>query len=94
MKIFKTANYKKTARNPRYKGQLEGDENRPQSSSFQEAIQDNELVEGEHVKMLRTFLGRKDWNKFEAYVQKLKDEGHSEHRIQTMISNAIYKAKL
>ena len=44
--------------------------------------------------MLRTFLGRKDWNKFEAYVQKLKDEGNSEHRIQTMISNAMHRAKL
>ena len=93
MRIIKTANYK-IARKPRYQGQLEGDEFRPQSSSFQEAIQDNELVEGEHVKMLRTFLGRKDWKKFEAYVQKLKDEGNSEHRIQTMISNAMHRAKL
>ena len=93
MKIIKTANYKQ-ARKPRYQGQLEGDENRPQSSSFQEALLDNELIEGENVKKLKSFLNKKDWTNFEKYIQKLKDEGNSEHRIQTMISNAMHRAKL
>lgn len=85
---------KKPARRGRYPGQSQGDENRPDSQVMDDIIRDNEVVEGPHVKILHNMAVNKNWDGFQAYVQKLKDEGHKQTRIDSMMTRAMYKVKL
>jgi len=84
------SNWYKIARQARYPGQMQGDENRPGSSALVERIDDNELIEGKEVNILRQMIKRKDWNGVESYSQKLKNEGHSEDRVNSMLTRAMY----
>tara|TARA_Y100000310_G_scaffold13838_1_gene14113 strand:- start:1378 stop:1659 length:282 start_codon:yes stop_codon:yes gene_type:complete len=88
MKIIKTANYIRLiyAGAPRYQGQQQGDEYNQHST--QERYTDNELVEGEHIKMLSHFFKQNKWEEFERYVEKLKLEGHDVSRINSMVASA------
>lgn len=79
--------YKKAGR-PRYRGQLQGDENRPGQSFMEERFQENELVEGPLVANLRAYFKAGNWDEFNRYVDQLRAEGHAEQRIQSMISSA------
>jgi len=83
-------NWYKTARQARYPGQMQGDESRPGSSALVERIDDNELVEGKEVNILKQMIKRKDWAGVESYSQKLKNEGHSEDRVNSMLTRAMY----
>ena len=83
MKIIKTARYR-----ARYQGQLQGDEYRPGSSVTNERYQDNDIIEGPHVQKLRVYFKDGKWDEFNRYVDKLREEGHSQNRIQSMISTA------
>ena len=49
---------KKFARKPRYPGQLEGDENRSNQESWEDRYTDNEIVEGDIILTLRSFMQR------------------------------------
>lgn len=81
---------KKPARRGRYPGQ---DENVPRDM-MGGIIEDNELVEGEFVKKLRIFARRGDWDSFKSYLQELKDEGHSQTRLNSMMTRSMYGVKL
>ena len=81
---------KKPARRGRYPGQ---DENVPRDM-MGGIIDDNELVEGEFVKKLRIFARRGDWDSFNSYIQELKDEGHSQTRLNSMMTRAMHGVKL
>ena len=85
--------YKKSGRG-RYPGQSAGDEYRANSEMMSEIISDNELIEGEHVKKLKIFAKKGDWNDFNKYVQKLKDEGHSQTRINSMMTRSMHNVRL
>ena len=69
---------KKPAREGRYPGQQQGDENRPNSSVMTDIFNDNDLVEGEFVKVLNRMARDKDWDSFNNYLQKLRNEGHTQ----------------
>jgi len=85
---------KKPARRGRYRGQLQGDENRPGGDVMTDIINDNEIVEGPHVKILHRMAVGKDWDGFNTYIQKLKNEGHNQTRIDSMMTRSMYGVKL
>ncbi len=91
-------NWYKICGNPRYEGQLQGDENRPGSDSLNERLLDNEVIEGEYVKKLRSLMegGYNEENKrlVEDYIKELELKGNSIDRIQSMLTRAMYKMKL
>jgi hypothetical protein len=70
-------------------GQSEGNEKRGASAQFSERIQDNEIVEGRHVATLRRMVGDRDWKAVENYTNKLKTDGHSQARVDSMVSRAM-----
>lgn len=72
----------------RYQGQLQGDEHRTHDSVLDERYLDNEVVEGEHVQKLRNYAKTHSWVEFTRYTQQLKEEGFSQHRIDSMVSRA------
>jgi len=76
-------------RKARYPGQLEGDENRADSEVMMEIMADNSVVEGAFVRDLHSLAVDKDWVGFEAYVKKLRDEGHSATRVNSMATRAM-----
>lgn len=84
----------KPARRGRYPGQMQGDENRPSAGVMTDILNDNEIVEGKHVKILHRMMKEKDFTNFDIYIQKLKDEGHSQTRINSMMTRAMYGVKL
>lgn len=93
MNWYKNNNYK-IAGNPRYKGQLQGDEYRPSSQSFEESLLDSEIIEGEYIKKLRNMAQNKNFKGMNIYLDKLRAEGHKENRLQSMLSKAMYGIKL
>jgi len=88
MKILKTANYLRLicAGKPRYQGQLQGDEFN--QNSVGEHYSDNELVEGKHIKKLHNLFHKGLYAQFEKFVEELRDEGHSDSRINSMVASA------
>jgi len=91
-------NWYKTCGQPRYEGQLQGDENRTAPDSLNERLLDNEIIEGEYVNKLRSLMqgGYDKYNKqlVEDYIKELEQKGHSINRIQSMLTRAMYKMKL
>lgn len=74
-------------------GQAEGNERRTDAASFAEHIEDNRVIEGEHVAALRRMAKEKNWKQFDAYVaEKLKGFSHS--RIDSIISSAMTGVRL
>ncbi len=93
-KMEKKLEETKPARGGRYPGQQQGDENRPDSSVMPDIFNENELVEGEFVKVLNRMARDKDWDSFNNYLQKLRSEGHSQARVNSMMSRAMHGVKL
>ena len=85
--------YKKATRG-RYEGQLQGDEYRPGDTSLTEIIDDNELIEGEFVRVLNKLIKEGRWDEVEKYTDKLRQEGHSRNRINSMITRALHGVRL
>ncbi len=81
---------KKPARRGRYPGQ---DENVPRDM-MGTIIDDNELVEGEHVKTLHRMAVEGQWDSFNGYIEKLKGAGHSPTRINSMMTRSMHGVKL
>lgn len=75
-------------------GQSEGNEHRNATASFEERLDDNELVEGAAVKALRSCVKSHDWTALQVEVQKLKAAGHSQARIDSMIARASSGVRL
>lgn len=59
-----------------------------------EILDDNELIEGEYVKELRGLAKSRNWDGFNKYVVKLKNEGHSPTRINSMMTRAMHGIRL
>lgn len=69
-------------------GKPQGDESRRTQQTLNERYQENEIIEGEHVKALKRMMKNRDWDAYKAYIRKLKEQGHSEDRINSMVSRA------
>lgn len=79
----------------------EGNENRNSLLVFQEHDADNEIIEGEVVARFKAMM--QNWIKvsdnknkqiIEDYVQKLKNEGWKQRRIDAVLSKATYGLKI
>lgn len=70
-------------------GQNEGNEYRPQEQSLTERIADNEIVEGDHVKLLRSAAKARDWTVFQFEIQQLEEQGFTKQRIDSMTVTAM-----
>ena len=93
-KMEKKLEETKPARGGRYPGQQQGDENRPDGSVMTDIFNDNDVVEGEFVKVLNRMAKEKDWDSFNNYLQKLRSDGHSQARVNSMMSRAMHGVKL
>ncbi len=72
---------------------LYGGCDQPQGGFTLEArIDENALVEGEHVAKLHEFWKRQDWIGMEKYLQTLDRDGFSKARIDSMIVRATHGA--
>ena len=87
-------NWYKFATRGRYKGQLQGDEYRPGDAGLMDRLDENELVEGNLVEILKRMVEEKNWNGITSFTQKLKNEGHRDDRIQSMLTRAMYGLRL
>lgn len=93
-KMEKKLENKEAGGNPRYPGQMQGDERRPGSSVMTDIINDNEVVEGEFVAKLKDLYKKKDWAGINQYTQQLKVEGHSPDRINSMLTRAMHGVRI
>jgi hypothetical protein len=75
-------------------GQKEGNEHRSAVSSFAERLEDNAVVEGNAVAVLRSCVKTHDWTAFQVEVQKLRAAGHSQARLDSMIARASSGVRL
>ncbi|MFW6009168.1 MAG: hypothetical protein ACOCP8_07885 [archaeon] len=84
--------YKVSQRNRGLYNQPQTDEHRGKSQALKERYQENEIVEGEHVDMLKQFWqqGKNsgNWINFNNYIKKLQNDGFDSKRIDSMISRA------
>ena len=74
--------------------QLQGDEHRPMKQHFTEIIADNDLIEGDDVRYLKTLAKHKDWEKFSSHVQKMKKHGINQRRIDAIVAQAMNGVRL
>lgn len=74
--------------------QSQGDEHRPSASAFVDRLADNDLIEGEDVTRLRALAKRKEWKKFSAHVQKMKEKGIGQKRIDSIVTRATSGVRL
>ena len=84
----------KLARKSRYPGQLEGDETRLKEDEWNERYIENEIVEGDHVHNLHSLAKAGNWTAYNDYIEMLKKEGHSQSRIDSMVSRSMLKVNL
>jgi hypothetical protein len=69
-------------------GQAQGNERRQDLSAFNERLEDNEIVEGQHVAVLRSRFEERNWTAFTAYANELKIKGFSQPRIDSIVARA------
>jgi len=69
-------------------GGREADEFRNATEATLDHYADNHIVEGRHVATLRRMATERDWKGIERYTAKLKAEGHSKTRIDSMITRS------
>jgi len=80
--------YKKGNRNRGLYNKPQADSYRNPQSTTQERYTENELIEGEHIKVLHSFFTQGKLTDFNNYVTKLKSEGFSRSRIDSMVASA------
>ena len=85
---------KEAGGNPRYPGQMQGDEQRFAPSVMTDIISDNDIVEGELVAKLKDLYKKQDWAGVNQYTEKLKRDGHSVDRINSMLTRAMHGVKI
>lgn len=92
--------YKKAGGRGLY-NQYQNDSSRQESRGYggtgakeRDLYHENELVEGEFVDHLRALAQQGRFQDFNNYLKKLKREGHSQDRIQSMMSRAMHGVKL
>lgn len=63
------------------------------SNSFYDRIDlDNRVAEGDFVHHLNKLIKARNWDAVQKYVDKLRADGHDINRLQSMITQAMYKA--
>jgi hypothetical protein len=70
-------------------GQSEGNERRTETATFGDRIIENDIAEGEHVQKLRYHAAKRNWSQVTAITTRLKQEGHNQTRIDSMMSRAM-----
>jgi hypothetical protein len=70
-------------------GQLQGNENRTESVRFADRLQDNQIAEGQEVAHLRALVSQRRWDHVEEFTVSLKQAGHSQTRVESMLSRAM-----
>lgn len=75
-------------------GQNQGNEKRSSSEVIVDRFEENQQIEGEHVKKLRQLISTHKWPEVEKYIQKLKDLHFSQDRIQSITTQAQALARI
>lgn len=70
-------------------GQSEGNEKRSNFATFGDRIAENDLVEGQHVAVIRRMVSERKWKDVTAFTDKLRNQGHSKDRVDSMVSRAM-----
>ena len=73
--------------------QLEGNESRSGGDWLQERIDENEKLEGIHVRQLKEYARNKQFRLFNDYVEQLRAE-FNRNRIESMITRAMHGVKI
>jgi ectoine hydroxylase-related dioxygenase (phytanoyl-CoA dioxygenase family) len=74
-------------------GQLQGNEVRQSGAIASDHFSANDLVEGDHVAILRRMAEEREWNQITSYCQDLKNAGHAQYRIDSMIARSTVGLK-
>lgn len=69
-------------------GGREADEFRSSGEAFADRLRDNEIAEGEHVTVLRRMASERAWDQLTCYVEKLREQGHSQARVDSMVARS------
>lgn len=69
-------------------GGREADEFRPRGEAFEDRLRENDIAEGSHVAVLRRMASERAWDRYEAYTQRLLQEGHSRGRVDSMVARS------
>jgi len=69
-------------------GQRQGDEGRTAFVTFGDRITENQIVEGDHVRVIRKMASSRRWEALTAYTDGLLKQGHSKTRVDSMVSRA------
>lgn len=70
-------------------GQAEGNEKRGSFEQFGDRLDENQLVEGEHVAALRKLVADLKWGAVTRYTERLRSAGHGHSRVESMLSRAM-----
>ena len=69
-------------------GQKQGDENRTGTSVVTDHYSDNNIAEGREVAILRRMLTEKNFPAASDYMERLRQDGNSDYRIQMIYGQA------
>lgn len=70
-------------------GMSEGNESRSSNLQFGDRLADNQIVEGQHVAVIRRMVSERKWKDVTAFTDKLRNQGHSKDRVDSMVSRAM-----
>lgn len=65
-----------------------------QDAAWQERLDENDTIEGPMVQTLSRMFKEKNWDQYNKYVDKLRQEGYSKDRIDSMIRRSMANHKL
>jgi len=74
-------------------GGREADESRSRQDSWEGRLRDNEIAEGTEVATLRRMASEKNWTAFQTFSEKLRGLGHSQARVDSMVSRSTVGLK-
>lgn len=69
-------------------GGREADEFRPRQDLWEDRLKENQAVEGKHVATLRRMAEKRDWDAYQAYSERLRREGHTQARVDSMVASS------
>lgn len=69
-------------------GGREADEFRSPGDSWEGRLHENEVAEGQHVATFRRMATERAWEAFQKYSEKLRTQGHSQARVDSMVARS------
>ena len=75
-------------------GAAEGNETRRSADSFADHLADNDIVEGHDVAVLRARFEEKDWKRFSAFVEDMRQRKYNQTRIDSVVARASSGVRL